>query len=70
MPILVPNSQNKIRKPGTKVMEDVLECQDASFVNFVERCLEWDPEKRLTPDDAIRHQWILEGLPPKVLIHH
>ena len=26
--------------------------------------------KRLTPDDAIRHLWILEGLPPKVLIHH
>lgn len=35
-----------------------------------QRCLEWDPEKRLTPDEAIRHQWILEGLPPKVLVHH
>ena len=26
--------------------------------------------KRMSPDEAIRHQWILEGLPPKVLIHH
>lgn len=24
----------------------------------------------MTPDEAIRHQWILEGLPPKVLVHH
>ena len=70
MPKLVANSQGKVRKPGTKVLEDILECSDNSFVNFVERCLEWDPEKRMTPDEAIRHQWILEGLPPKVLVHH
>lgn len=24
----------------------------------------------MTPEEAIRHQWILEGLPPKVLVHH
>lgn len=24
----------------------------------------------MTPDQAIRHQWILEGLPAKVLVHH
>lgn len=27
-PILVPNSRGKIRKPGTKVLEDILECED------------------------------------------
>ena len=36
MPKLVANSQGKIRKPGTKVLEDILECSDHSFVNFVE----------------------------------
>jgi dual specificity tyrosine-phosphorylation-regulated kinase 2/3/4 len=35
-PILVPNSRAKIRKPGTKVLEDILECEDHSFVNFIE----------------------------------
>lgn len=49
-PILVPNSRSKIRKPGTKVLEDILECDDHSFVNFVERCLDWNPETRLSPD--------------------
>ena len=36
MPNLVPNSHGKVRKPGTKVLEDVLECSDQSFVNFIE----------------------------------
>ena len=24
----------------------------------------------MTPDEAIKHLWILEGLPAKVLVHH
>ena len=36
MPNLVQNSQGKVRKPGTKVLDDVLECEDASFVDFIE----------------------------------
>ena len=36
MPKLVPNSRGKVRKPGTKVLDDILECSDQSFVNFVE----------------------------------
>ena len=36
MPKLVPNSHGKVRKPGTKVLDDILECSDQSFVNFVE----------------------------------
>ena len=36
MPRLAPNSHGKIRKPGTKVLDDILECSDQSFVNFVE----------------------------------
>lgn len=71
LPIFFQNSNNKVRKPGTKVLEDVLEINDdPSFVNFIERCLEWDPKLRMTPDEAIKHAWILEGLPAKVLIHH
>ena len=35
-PILVPNSRGKIKKPGNKNLEDILECEDPSFVNFIE----------------------------------
>jgi len=24
----------------------------------------------MTPLEALHHEWILEGLPPKVLVHH
>jgi hypothetical protein len=24
----------------------------------------------MTPEEAIRHPWILDGLPAKVLVHH
>lgn len=29
-----------------------------------------DPAKRLTPEEALKHIWVLKGLPPQVLIHH
>jgi len=45
-------------------------CQSDSFHDFISRCLEWDPEKRITPLEALMHEWIIEGLPPQVLIHH
>lgn len=56
MPKLVNNKDGAVRKPGTKVLEDVLELQnEPSFVDFIERCLDWDPRTRLTPEDAIKH---------------
>lgn len=66
-PIIVANSKGKKRQPLTKTLRQVLRCQDAKFLDFVEACLNWDPVDRLTPLEALRHEWILEGLPPKVL---
>ncbi len=28
---------------------------------FLQGCLEWDPERRLTPDQALQHEWITRG---------
>ena len=27
-------------------------------MDFLERCLELDPEKRITPDEAMNHPWL------------
>lgn len=43
---------------------------DPSFVNFIGRCLEWDPKKRLTPDEGLQHEWIIKGLPPNIILHN
>ena len=69
-PILVENSHGKIRRPNTKSLPQVLGCRDKNFIRFIDACLHWDPELRLTPDEALCHEWIVEGLPAKVLLHH
>lgn len=43
---------------------------DPLFVNLIARCLEWDPLKRITPDEGLNHEWILKGLPTKILQEH
>lgn len=32
------------------------------FIDFIKMILVWEPEKRLTPEDALRHPWITKGL--------
>ncbi|KAJ3290146.1 Dual specificity tyrosine-phosphorylation-regulated kinase [Borealophlyctis nickersoniae] len=60
-PRIVPNSKGKKRRPATKSLSAVLRCQDTLFVNFIERCLTWDPEKRMSPEEGLNHEWILQG---------
>ena len=69
-PILVENSHGRVRRPNTKSLPQVLGCRDKNFIRFIDACLHWDPELRLTPDEALCHEWIVEGLPAKVLLHH
>ncbi|OMJ85296.1 hypothetical protein SteCoe_13388 [Stentor coeruleus] len=59
-PKIVQNSKGKKRYPGTKNLRDILfECDDG-FYDLVEQCLEWDHNKRITPDEALLHDWMLE----------
>eukprot|EP00347_Sterkiella_histriomuscorum_P009533 403340844 len=69
-PIIVANSRGKKRRPLTKTLKGVLQCNDVNFIDFIDKCLDWDPFNRMTPLEALHHEWILEGLPPKVLVHH
>lgn len=67
---MIKNSRGKLRKPKGKPLRLIMGEDDPDFLDFVRGILEWDPEKRMTPDDALRHVWVLKGLPPQVLIHH
>jgi serine/threonine protein kinase len=51
-------------------MNKLREMPDPSFVNFIGRCLEWDPKKRLTPDEGLQHEWIIKGLPKNIILHN
>ncbi|KAK4018015.1 hypothetical protein OUZ56_000085 [Daphnia magna] len=56
-PRCITNSKGRKRRPGSKDLTSILKNCDPVFVNFVSRCLEWDPNKRMTPDEAHRHEW-------------
>ncbi|KAK0550555.1 serine/threonine protein kinase, CMGC, dual-specificity [Tilletia horrida] len=57
----VVNSKGKRRRPATKSLAQVLKCNDELFIDFIAKCLVWDPERRIKPDPALRHPWILQG---------
>ncbi len=40
--------------------------QNPDFIDFIKKILVWEPEKRLTPEDALRHPWITKGLSTEI----
>ncbi|XP_071500473.1 dual specificity tyrosine-phosphorylation-regulated kinase 4-like [Diadema antillarum] len=64
-PRCITNSKGKKRRPNTKDLGYAIKTGDSNFLDFIKRCLEWDPSQRLTPDQAMQHTFIQEGLPHK-----
>ncbi|GAA5925617.1 hypothetical protein JCM3775_001456 [Rhodotorula graminis] len=54
----VVNSKGRRRRPSSKSLAAVLKCDDDLFVDFIAKCLAWDPERRLKPDQAMRHPFV------------
>ena len=61
-PLTNPNSKGKIRKPNTKELPKLMNCEDPLFIDFVDKCLEWKPDKRMSPESAFQHPWIKAGI--------
>jgi len=50
--------------PGSRELQTALKgCDDPLFLDFIRRCLEWDPATRMTPNAALRHAWLRRRLP-------
>ena len=58
MPKISANSKGKRRRPATKSLTATLGTNDASFLDFIRKCLHWDPLQRLTADEGLRHPWM------------
>ncbi|XP_051780395.1 dual specificity tyrosine-phosphorylation-regulated kinase 4 isoform X2 [Erpetoichthys calabaricus] len=56
----VTNSKGRKRKPNSRDLATVLKINDPLFLDFLKGCLMWDPLQRLTPDEAMQHEWIQE----------
>lgn len=60
------NSKGRRRRPGTKSLAQVLRTDDHLFVDFIAKCLVWDPERRMKPQAALRHEFITSGRRPRI----
>lgn len=50
--------------PGSKDWATTLKnSDDPLFLDFIKRCLDWDPSTRMTPSQALRHSWLRRRLP-------
>ena len=57
-PRVTVSSKGRRRRPSSKTLQQALKTEDEAFVDFIARCLRWDPERRLKPSDAIGHPFI------------
>lgn len=59
-PIIVPDSKGKIHTPLTRSLARMVNSHDELFLDFIRRCLTWNPADRITPEAALEHSWIVE----------
>ncbi|KAI8987654.1 kinase-like domain-containing protein [Mycotypha africana] len=64
-PRIQPNSKGRKRRPGTKPLAHALKASDEDFIDFVDKCLQWDPDQRMRPDEALKHPWIMKSASTK-----
>lgn len=57
--------RGKVRgRPASKEWTTALKgCDDPMFIDFLKKCLEWDPALRIQPSTALRHPWLRRRLP-------
>ena len=58
-------SKGTKREVGSRSVHELVKARqtrgDVAFVSFLEAILQWDPDLRITPDVAIRHEFIVGG---------
>ncbi|XP_075916668.1 dual specificity tyrosine-phosphorylation-regulated kinase 4-like [Petromyzon marinus] len=53
-----PIVNGKVIVPSCLPLESLLDTYDKELLNFLRGCLEWDPALRLTPEQALEHDWV------------
>jgi dual specificity tyrosine-phosphorylation-regulated kinase 2/3/4 len=57
-PRVTVSTKGRRRRPSSKTLQQALKCDDEAFLDFISRCLRWDPERRMKPDEAMQHSFI------------
>nr|OQO23649.1 hypothetical protein B0A51_11334 [Rachicladosporium sp. CCFEE 5018] len=61
-PRVTVSSKGRRRRPSSRTLSQALKTDDEAFIDFIARCLRWDPDRRMKPDEAISHPFVT-GLP-------
>jgi len=56
-PRIVPNSKGKLRFPSTKPLQAFVG-NEPILLDLLVKILDWDPEVRLLPEEALQHPWV------------
>lgn len=57
-PRVTVSSKGRRRRPSSKTLQQALKCDDDAFLDFISRCLRWDPERRMRPEEAVQHEFV------------
>jgi dual specificity tyrosine-phosphorylation-regulated kinase 2/3/4 len=57
-PRLTVSSKGRRRRPSSKSLQQALKCDDEAFLDFLTRCLRWDPDRRLKAEEALEHEFV------------
>ncbi len=57
-PRVTVSSKGRRRRPSSKTLQQALKTDDEAFIDFISRCLRWDPDRRLKPTEAVSHPFV------------
>lgn len=57
-PRVTVSSKGKRRRPSSKTLQQAIKCDDEAFLDFLAKCLRWDPDRRLKPEEAMAHDFV------------
>lgn len=61
----IPDCRKHLKPPGTIDLKEILIGASSTFIDFIEKCLIWEPENRIKPLEGLEHPFITEGLKRK-----
>jgi len=57
---MFPSPRGTPRRPSSRSVEMITSARprDADFVDFIQKCLRWEPESRMSLQDCLAHIWL------------
>lgn len=60
--VLWEDSTGQVQRPGMRSLGALLECHGPVLLHLVQACLRWEPEKRITAQEALEHPLFSKGV--------